>query len=167
MRRKSQMKKEERKVILIGVVIVVAVLGIVLVVNAMGKKGDNANQNVQNTQVSQNTEKYVTNLDDGTKLNNSSELNKSKKYKDIEIDNIQFTYENGRTVLLASVKNTASAEHKNEIVKLTILGENSQVIDEVEAIMPALEPGETKQLNATISGKDSVNAKDFRIEAKK
>ena len=89
------------------------------------------------------------------------------KYKDIEISNIQFTYENGKSVLLATIKNTASTKHTSEIVKLTILGENNQVIDEVNAILPNMQAGETKQLNTTISGADSVNAKDFKIEEKK
>lgn len=101
------MAKQERKVILIGVGIVIAALLIVLVINAISKKEDR-NQDVQNTQVEQNVEKYTTNLEGGTKLNNSEEFNKNKKYKDIEISNIQFTYENGRSVLLATVKNTGS-----------------------------------------------------------
>lgn len=160
------MAKQERKVILIGVGIVIAVLLIVLVINAISKKEDR-NQDVQNTQVEQNVEKYTTNLEGGTKLNNSEEFNKNKKYKDIEISNIQFTYENGRSVLLATVKNTGRTKHKLEIVKLTILGENNQVIDEIEGLMPELESGEVGQFNATISGADSVNARDFRIEEKK
>ena len=160
------MAKQERKVILIGVGIVIAALLIVLVINAISKKEDR-NQDVQNTQVEQNVEKYTTNLEGGTKLNNSEEFNKNKKYKDIEISNIQFTYENGRSVLLATVKNTGSTKHKLEIVKLTILGENNQVIDEIEGLMPELESGEVGQFNATISGADSVNARDFRIEEKK
>lgn len=160
------MEKQERKVIFIGVVIVIAVLLIVLIVNAISKKED-TNQNKLNTQVEQNVEKYTTNLEDGTKLNNSGEFNKNKKYKDIEISNIQFTYENGRSVLLATVKNTGSTKHKLEIVKLTILGDNNQVIDEIEPLMPELEAGEVGQFNASLTGVDSVNARDFRIEEKR
>ena len=160
------MENKEKKVILIGASIVVIALIILLVVNGISKKGKESAEGA-NTQTEQNTEKYVTNLEDGTKLNHSEELNKNKKYKDIEMSNIQFTYENGRTILLAQVKNTASTKHKNEIVKMTILGENNQVIDVIEPIMPELEPGETKQFNTTISGADAVNAKDFKIEEKK
>lgn len=160
------MNKKEGKVIFIGVGVVIVALLIVLVVNAISKK-ENTNQNVQNTQVEQNVEKYTTNLEGGTKLNNSEEFNKNKKYKEIEISNIQFTYENGRSVLLATVKNTGSTKHKLEIVKLTILGDNNQVIDEIEPLMPELEAGEEGQFNAILTGEDSVNARDFRIEEKK
>lgn len=160
------MTKKERKIILIGAGIVIAALLVVLIVNAISKKG-NEDTGKTNTQVEQNVEKYTTNLEDGTKLNNSGEFNQNKKYKDIEISDIQFTYENGRSVLLANVKNTGSTKHNLEIVKLTILGENNQIIDETEPLMPTLEPGETKQFNVIITGADSVNARDFRIEEKK
>lgn len=160
------MDKKERKIILIGAGIVIAALLIVLIVNGISKKGEEKTGET-NTQVEQNAEKYTTNLESGTKLNKSEEFNKNKKYKDIEISNIQFTYENGRSVLLANVKNTASTKHTSEIVKLVILGENNQILDETNAVIPNMEAGEMKQLNATISGADSVNAKDFRIEEKK
>lgn len=163
---KRKMTKQERKIILIGVGVVIVALLILLIVNGVRKKGDE-DVGKTNTQVEQNAEKYTTNLEGGTKLNKSEEFNKNKKYKSIEISNIQFTYENGKSVLLATVKNTASTKHASEIVKLTILGENNQVIDEINAIIPDMQAGETKQLNATISGVDSVNAKDFRIEEKK
>lgn len=156
---KRKMTKQERKIILIGVGVVIVALLILLIVNGVRKKGDE-DVGKTNTQVEQNAEKYTTNLEGGTKLNKSEEFNKNKKYKSIEISNIQFTYENGKSVLLATVKNTASTKHASEIVKLTILGENNQVIDEVNAIIPDMQAGETKQLNATISGADSVNAKD-------
>lgn len=160
------MTKQERKVIFIGAGIVIAVLLIVLIVNGVSKKGkEDAGET--NTQINQNTEKYTTNLEDGTKLNNSGEFNQNKKYKDIEISNIQFTYENGRSVLLATVKNTGTTKHALEIVKLTILGDNNQVIDEIEPLMPELKAGEERQFNAILTGTDSVNARDFRIEEKK
>lgn len=160
------MTNKEKEVILIGAGVVIIALIIFLIANGVNKKREEITEK-GNTQIEQNTEKYVTDLVDGTKLNHSGELNKNKKYKDIEISNIQFTYENGKTILLATVKNASSVKHKNEIVKMKILGENNQVIDEIEAIMPVLEQGEIKQLNITISGVDVANAKDFKIEEKK
>lgn len=160
------MAKQERKVIFIGVGVIIIALLMVLIVNGISKKGKE-DLGKTNTSVEQNVEKYTTELENGTKLNNSKEFNKTKRYKDIEISNIQFTYENGRSVLLANAKNTATTKHTREIVKITILDENNNVIDELSPILPNIEPGETKQLNITISGADSVNAKDFKIEEKK
>lgn len=159
------MTKQERKVILIGVGIVIIALITLLVVNKMSKQKELIIDK-PNNQIEQNVEKYVTNLDDGTKLNNSEELKKIKKYKDIEISNIQFTYENGKTILLADVKNTGSTKHTSEILKLTILGEDNQEIDKANVVIPDMEVGETDKINVTISGVDSVNAKNFKIEEK-
>ena len=158
------MTKKEAKIIFTVIGIVLAVLLIVVFTKGVGKKEEN--NNVINTATQQNTEKYTTNLVDGTKINNSSEFNKVKKYKDIEISNIQFTYQEGRSVLLADIKNTGSTTHNQEIVKITIIDENNKIIDELEPVMPTMQAGETKQLNVIISGADSVNAKDFKIEAK-
>ena len=68
------------------------------------------------------------------------------------------------SVLLADVKNTGSTTHEAEIVKITILGENGEVITETKPVIGKVEPGETIKLNATITA-DVVNAKDFKIEA--
>ena len=84
----------------------------------------------------------------------------------MEISNIQFTYQEGKSVLLADVKNTSNVRHDSEIVKITIVDENNKIIETLEPLLPAIEAGETKQLNVIISGADSVNAKDFKIEAK-
>ena len=159
------MTKKEAKIIFTAIGIVLAVLLIVVFTKEVGQKEEN--NNVINTATQQNTEQYTTNLVDGTKINNSSEFNKVKKYKDIEISNIQFTYQEGRSVLLADIKNTGTTTHNQEIVKITIIGENNKVIEELEPVIPTMQAGETKQLNVIISGADSVNAKDFKIEANK
>lgn len=159
------MTKKEAKVIFTAIGIVLAVLLIVVFTKGAGKKGDN--NNVTNTATEQNTEKYTTNLVDGTKINSGEEFNKVKKYKNIEISNIQFTYKDGRSVLLATMKNTGSTTHKDEIVKLTILDENNKVIDVLTPVISEMKPGGTRQLNVTVTGADSINAKDFKIEENK
>lgn len=160
------MTKQERKLILIGIGVVIAVLLILLVINIVNQK-ENQELGKTNTQEEQNVEKYVTKLEDNTKINNSEEFNRTKKYKNIEISNIQFTYENGRSVLLADVKNTSNVQHTSEVVKLIMLGENNEILDEINAVIPNMKAGETKKMNTIISGADSVNARDFRIEENK
>ena len=160
------MNKKEKKVVFTIIGIMVAILLVVIIVKNVNKEGKPENVGKENTQTSQNVEKYTTYLEDGTKINNSNNFNQTKKYKNIEISNIQFTYKDGNSVLLADVRNTSNVAYESEIVKMTIVDENNKVIDELEPIMPKMEPGETKQLNVIISGADSVNAKDFKIESK-
>ncbi len=165
------MTKDEKKVIFIGVGIVLAVLLIMVIVKVASdsntSKNEELNKNIASTQTKENTEKYTANLEEGAKINTSTEFNKSKKYKELEISNIQFTYKDGKSVLLADVKNTANTKHESEIIKMTIIDENGKVIDELKPILPTIEAGATKQLNVMITGKDSVNAKDFKIEESK
>lgn len=162
------MTSKEKKVIFTIIAIMVVILVIVVCVNSSGNKNNNTNTNKQNTQVTnevKNEEKYVTELNDGTKLNNSQDFNKVKKYGDLEITNIQFTSRNGSSVLLADVKNTGSKTHEKEVVKITILGENGEVLATPLVVLTTVAPGETKQLNVIVTA-DIANAKDFKIEAK-
>ena len=160
------MTKKEKKVvfILIAILLVVMVVTIAVTTNKNKKGGDKTNNNVQ-PQVEVEEEKYVEKLDDGTKLNNSTDFNKSKKFKNLEITDIQFTSNGGNSVLLANVRNTSSSVHEMEIVEITIIGENGEVIETLAPVIGTIQPGETIQLNA-IATADLVNSKDFTIKAK-
>ena len=159
------MTNKERKVvfILIGVLLIV-MIGTILITTGKKNKGDKDN-NKNVTQVQEEKEKYTEKLADGTKLNNSSEFNKTKRYKDLEITDIQYTSKGGNSVLLANIKNVGSTTHKMEVVKITIIGENGETLTTLEPIIDEIAPGETKELNA-IATADIANAKDFKIEAK-
>lgn len=155
---------EKRWIILLVAVIAIA---IVLIVVLTGNKGKEENVNEgQQEEVQVNEEKYTTELNDGTKINTSEEFNSVKKYNNLEISNMQFTEKDGKSVMLADVKNVGSTTHEVEIVKVTILGENGETITEIKPIIGKVEPGETIKLNASISA-DVANAKDFKIEAQK
>ena len=155
---------EKRWIVLLVAVIAIA---IVLIVVLTGNKGKEKNVNEgQQEEVQVNEEKYTTELNDGTKINTSEEFNSVKKYNDLEISNMQFTEKDGKSVMLADVKNIGSTTHEVEIVKVTILGENGETITEIKPIIGKVEPGETIKLNASISA-DVANAKDFKIEAQK
>ena len=151
------MKKSEKKwiMLLIGIsLVIILIIGLSL---QGGKTEEEKTEEV-------NEEKYTTELSDGTKINTSEELNKEKTYGNLKIGNIQYTEQEGMSVLLTDVTNTGSTKHEMEIVKITIIGENDEVITEINAIIEEIEPGETVQLNASITA-DVSNAKDFKIEA--
>lgn len=151
------MKKSEKKwiMLLIGIsLVIILIIGLSL---QGGKTEEEKTEEV-------NEEKYTTELSDGTKINTSEELNKEKTYGNLKIGNIQYTEQEGMSVLLADITNTGSTKHEMEIVKITIIGENDEVITEINAIIEEIEPGETVQLNASITA-DVSNAKDFKIEA--
>ena len=155
-------RNEKRWIILLVAVVAIA---IVLIIGLNSNKGENSGETGQaQSEEEVNEEMYVAELSDGTKLNTSEEFNNAKTYGNLTISNIQYTERNGQTVLLADVTNNGSTRHEIEIVKITILGENNEVITEIKPVIDNIEPGETIKLNASISA-DVANAKDFRIEA--
>ena len=153
-------RNEKRWIIFLVAVIVIAIVLIVGLAN--GGKNDEIQQGEGEPVV--NEEIYTTELSDGTKLNTSEDFNNTKTYGNLTISNIQYTERNGQSVLLADVTNNGSTRHEVEIVKITILGENNEVITEIKPVIGDIEPGETIKLNASISA-DVANAKDFKIEA--
>lgn len=153
---------EKRWIVLLVAVLLIAVILIVVLVNAnKGKENDNRNEAQEKVQT--NEEKYVEETTDGLKVNISEDFKKTRMYGNLEISNITYTYADGQSLLLADVTNKGTTTHEVEIVKLTILGENGEVMTDAQPAIGKIEPGETIQLNASVWG-DLANAKDFKIE---
>ena len=152
---------EKRWIVLLVAVVVIAVV-LIVAININRGNEDVSDGGQEGTQV--NEPKYTTELADGTTINTSEDFNTTKTYGNLEITNIQYTEKNNVTVLLADVKNNGTTRHEREVVKITILGENNEVITETYPIIEDIEPGATVQLNASLMA-DVSDAKDFRIEA--
>lgn len=164
------MTQKEKKVIYTILLIMLMSILIILCIKIFGKTNEmpvskslqEQNKNIENNQ---NEEKHVTQLSNGIKLNSSEALKGVKKYKDLEISNIQLTSKNNSNVILANVKNIGNTTFNNEIIKFTILGENDEIIAILFPVIPNIPAGETRQLN-TETTKNIINAKDFKIEKK-
>ena len=79
------MKKNEKRMILILFVVLVIAI-IIFAVNKNSNKNKGENQTEEN-----NTEKYVQVLEDGTKLNTSEQLSKTKQVGNYKFENMQLT----------------------------------------------------------------------------
>ena len=150
-----------------GIAILIAITIIVIITVMVSGKKEEINEEPRNeTQQTEQEEKYTTELEDGTKINTSEEFNSSKRYNNLEISNIQYTEKNGMTVMLADVKNVGTTKHEKEIVRIEIIGDNGEIITELKPVIGEIEVGETIKLNASVTA-DVANAKDFRITAVK
>lgn len=157
------MNQNEKRWIVLFVAVVIIAIVFFVVLGFRNKDGEDLADNSQN--VPTNEEQYTVQLDDGTKLNTSEDFNSNKTYGDLEISNIQYTTRpDGMTVLLADVTNKGTTNHELEMVKITILDQNGEAITEIRPLIDAMAPGETVQINASITA-DVSNAKDFTIEA--
>ena len=160
-------KKEKRMILILLVILIIAIVIFVVSKNAnKGNKGNNANENGSTTQ-QENTEpeEFVQVLEDGTKLNTSTELNKEKQVGNYKFENMQLTTQDNQTVLLADVTNTGSSKTDIQLVDVTLLDKDGNEIITVGGIISQLEPGEKTQFNTSMT-LDYANTYDFKITLK-
>ena len=156
------MKKDDNKNVKMIAIIALAVAVIILIVGLIARPKDNDldNNKAENKAVK---EEFVQVLDDGTKLNISTKLNQMKELDGLSIGNIQYTYNNGISTVLADVTNNSSKATDLTDVKLILLDKDGKVMAELEGLIGPLQPGASTKLNMGIT-LDLVNAYDFRIE---
>ena len=98
------MKDSEKKAIFILIVISILIIaGIFMLRNNKNKQSTVSK--VTNEKEEKNIEEYVQYLEDGTKLNVSTELTKAKMIDGLEITNIEVKEKNGISTLRADVEN--------------------------------------------------------------
>ena len=147
------MKKNEQASISVLKILIIAI--VIFVVSKNANKGNNANENGSTTQ-QENTEpeEFVQVLEDGTKLNTSTELNKEKQVGNYKFENMQLTTQDNQTVLLADVTNTGSSKTDIQLVDVTLLDKDGNEIITVGGIISQLEPGEKTQFNTYMPSSD-------------
>ena len=156
------MKKQEKRMILI-LLAVLAIVIIALVINKNAKKENKENKaETANNTV---TEEFVQVLEDGTKLNTSEQLNKTKQVGAYKFENMQLTEQGNQTVLLADVTNTSSSATNMQLLDVTLLDKNGKEIVKVGGIISPLQPGAKTQFNTSMT-LDYANTYDFKITLK-
>ena len=154
------MKAKEKR--MIAVLLVVLVIAIIIFVATKNKKADNGtNTETENKPV----EEFVQVLEDGTKLNTSTKFNQSKDVNGFKFENIQFTEQNGQSVLLANVTNNTGKATDYTLVDVILLDKNGQEIVTLGGIISPLQPGEKTQFNMSTT-LDYANSYDFKIVIK-
>ena len=157
------MTKEERKFIITIIIIGVIIIGIVLIVKNSENKTSKNNMNV--TEKTENVAEYVQNIPDGSKVNVSDTLRKTKTLDGLEITNIQFKENGGITTLLADVENKSGKATSDKMIKIEVLDKSGKTITTLSGIIDAMPAGGKVQLNLAVTA-DVSNAYDFRISNK-
>ncbi|MBR1883606.1 MAG: FxLYD domain-containing protein [Clostridia bacterium] len=156
------------KVLIISLIMIV----VVVVAFAIVGSGNKNKGNVQETNVSEQTQKEVVYEEfvqvqaDGTKLNKSEELNKDKTLGTLVFKDIQLTNKNGQTVLIANVTNTGASKTDIKEVSIIILDKEGNELGTVVGVVIPLNAGQTTQFNTSMQ-RDYANAYDFKIVEKK
>ena len=161
--KRIQMRKV-RKIIIIGVIIIIACI---VSANIFLKK------EIKNTKINENKFEvydssiadYVKQTNDGTKINISPKINQDMKLNELDIKNIQLTCKNGITTLLADVSNNTNKDSEMKNIKIKFLDENNKEIRTVSGYIPALKIGETTKLNVSMSS-NLITAYDIEFSEK-
>ena len=155
-------KKEKRIIVILLIILIIAIA--VFVINN-NKNKENV-KNAENTAYeNENTEEFVQALEDGTKINISEQLNKTKQIGTYKFENIQLAEQNNQTVLLANVTNTGNKATEMQLVDITLLNKNGEEVITIGGIIEALEPGANTQFNSSMT-LDYSNVYDFKITLK-
>lgn len=155
-------KKEKRIIVILLIILIIAIA--VFVINN-NKNKENV-KNAENTAYeNEDTEEFVQALEDGTKINISEQLNKTKQIGTYKFENIQLAEQNNQTVLLANVTNTGNKATEMQLVDITLLNKNGEEVITIGGIIEALEPGANTQFNSSMT-LDYSNVYDFKITLK-
>ena len=157
------MKKKEKKRLLILIIVAVIIIAALLIIRAVVNNKDNEGSQNPSSASNDAGSEYTALYSDGSKLNTSSKLKENKNYQNITISNIQLTTVNGLNRLLANVTNNSSTSIDAQDISIVFVDNQGNTIATVPGVIPALNGGETAQLNASTT-KDIINAYDFRIE---
>ena len=149
------MKKKEKRMILILVIISILIVGIIWIATRPKKEKTEEN----------GVEEFVQVLEDGTKLNTSDKLKEEKTVDGLKIGNIQLTEKNGQLVLLADVTNPTTKTSDAFLVDITLYDKTGKELTTVTGVIIPIKPGESTQLNAGITEK-YANAYDFKVVKK-
>ena len=154
------MKKNEK--IMILVLLAILIIAIIAFVGSKKQNKENKAETANNTVA----EEFVQVLEDGTKLNTSEQLSKTKQVGAYKFENMQLTEQGSQTVLLADVTNTGSTATELQLVDVTLLDKNGKEIIKIGGIISPLQPGAKTQFNTSMT-LDYANTYDFKIELKK
>lgn len=145
-----------RKKLIILLILLISVF-IVIKVSSQKKQEEKLNNIEQ--------EIVVQELEDGTKLNTSKKLDETKKVGNLEISNSQLTNKDGKTTLLAQVKNVGNENIQMVELEVILLDKEGKEIKTLNGLLGTIKPGETTQLNVS-STSDYSQAYDYIIRIK-
>ena len=155
------MKKNEKKMILILILLSVLIIGVIYLCTRPNKK-DIVENNIKN----EVKEEFVKVQDNGTKVNISNKLKEEKDLNGLKISNIELKEKDGQLRLLADISNKSKEDVKEAFyINIILIDKTGKEIDSIRALVTPIKVGETKKISAGIT-EDYANAYDFKVVKK-
>lgn len=166
------MKSNEKKEILILIVVAAIIIGIVFSVTR-GRKDDpkdnnlkiNNDENIELSQVNPSYGEFTKIENDGTVVNTSDKLKEDKVEEGFEISNINYTEKDGHTVLEADVTNMTGSSRTAFMAEIVLLDKEGKEQGRIPVAIPEMQIGETIGAQAGINDQ-YANAYNFKLEKK-
>lgn len=152
------------KQIMIVLFIIIALLIVIIV--GVSIKNKKEVQNPQSPTVGMveedKLEEFVEVQENGSKVNISEELKKTKTIEGLEISNIRLVENNNVSQVVADIKNPSNKTLGDFPVDIIVKDKVGKEITRIGGYIDKVSPGETAQLNASATS-DFANAYDFEI----
>ncbi len=145
----------QRKMVAIGIVAVGIIVIVIILLLALNKNKGNNNENQVDTS-------NYTEQEDGTKVNTSDKISKTKQIGDIQIENANLVYKNSESVLTINVVNKGEVQN-NLRLKIKYIGTDGSTILESTGYVGKILKEETKQITVQVTT-DIANIEDIEYE---
>ena len=107
-------------------------------------------------------EEFVEVQEDGSKVNTSEELKKTKTIDGLEISNIRLVENNNVSQIVADITNPTNETRGDFPVDIIVRDKEGNKITTIGGYVDKVNPGKTAQLNASATS-DFANAYNFEI----
>ena len=155
-----------KKILIILIIILFLLIVIMTIVNLKGKREEAMLQTQKNEVAKENElEEFVEVQENGSKVNTSEELKKTKTIDGLEISNIRLIENNNVSQVVADVTNPTNRILGGFLVDIIVKNKDGKEITTIGAYIDKVKSGETVQLNASATS-DFVNANDIEIVKK-
>ncbi len=154
------MTNQEKRLIVVLLIVSVVIIGGLMLWSNSKKKAERANADPTENTVK--VDEYAQILEDGSKINVSNQLLKTKTLDGLEFTNIQLREKGGLSTLSADVTNKTGSKTAMKTVKIEVLAKDGTTIVTMRGTIEPIEAGGKVQFGASASS-DLANAYDFRI----
>lgn len=169
------MKKSGKKasfILSVAIVIMVTIFGAIMLLikdnNQEQSKTEDMNKNetkVEMSEVNPSRGEFTQIESDGTVVNISEKLKRTKIELGFELSNINYSEKDGNTTLEADVTNLTGSNQENFMAEIVLLDKDGKEQTRIPVAIPEMQISETVRIQAEIN-ESYANAYNFRLDRK-
>lgn len=151
----SKSGANKKLLIFLALIIIVIVVVVVVVVNNRGNSEGGS-------QVGEQGQTQFYREEEGTKINTSKELSKTKEFEGLEISNVSLTEFEDNSTFTATLTNKTDGVSGDFFLDLKFVDKDNNEIATISCKVDPVDPGQSIELNASATA-SLANAYDYSI----